>query len=495
MEHNPATFRPRDGRTAVTHGPRPLPGPFARNAPPKPVATKTGSGLVFAFAILISIVLVGRVFDFVLIGFHLPAIICTVSLIVCLCSGGLALLGNRVGLPLLGLIGWMFLATPFSTWKGDSASVAVYFAFFTLMWLPMAMGPRSFKDIHWLILLLAVLNVITLLLTKDDPEGRLKGIGGSFSNSEDIGLIAIMSIPFWMLIASRVRLFPVKILIGLASSLFLVRIAALTGSRATLLAAFGMGLVHFVRSGVSKKVVLIVGALIGIGLIVATVPDQILQRLTSVVDVFGDNKHVAIAGSTEAMDSATERQELLLDSIRISLTHPLFGIGPGQFAIYRWQEGKDLGFQKGYLVTHNAYTELASEDGIPGLIFFIGIVIATQRTIQICRKLNSPGSHKDWQAGRNIATCLQMSFVSIVICGFFLANAQYIFWYLIGGIALGLERVTLHLIAEERLQTVPQLSPGQYRAPTTGFSGISAAKSKVPGNGIKGFSNPRLRPQ
>ena len=491
---NQLTSYPRDG--AVNGGKtQPSPFPYLRSIPAQPAAKKTGSGFLFALAILVSLVLVGRIFDYVLVGYHLPAAICAVAFVVSLASGGAAQLRNRVGIPLLGLIVWMFLATPFSSWKGDSASVVVYFAFFTLMWLPMAMGPRSFKDIRRLILLLAVLNVITLAFTRYDPEGRLRGIGGSFSNSEDIGLIAIMSIPFWMLIASQVRLFPLKILIGVASALFLIRTAALTGSRATLLAAFGMGVVYFVRSGASKKMMVILGALIGIVLIVATVPDTTLQRLASVVDAIEENRDLAIAGSTEAAASAAERQELLLDSIRISVTHPLFGIGPGQFAMYRWNEGKDLGIRKGYLVTHNAYTEVSSEDGIIGLIFFVGMIVGTQKTIQIARKLNSPGSHRDWETGRNIATCLQLSFVCIVICGFFLANAQYIFWYLIGGMALALERVTLHRIAQERLEPVPQRSPVQYGAPATGFARVPPVNGRAGENGVGSFSKPRLRPQ
>jgi hypothetical protein len=488
MEQNQVMFRPRDARGEVTRGPRLTPGPFVAAPPKPPVATKTGSGFLFALAMLVSIVLVGRVFDYALVGFHLPAIICAVSLIACLFSGGPTLFRNRVGIPLLGLIGWMFLATPFSSWKGDSASVVVYFAFFTLMWLPMAMGPRSFKDIRRLILLLAVLNVITLAMTKYDPDGRLIGTGASFSNSEDIGLIAIMSIPFWMLIASRFRIFPIKVLIGLACTAFLVRIAALTGSRATLLAGVGMGLVYFVRSGVSKKIVLILGAVAGIVLVLLTVPDQMVHRLASVVDAFGSNRNPANVADTEAAESAANRHDLLLDSIRISLTHPLFGIGPGQFAIYRWNEGKDSGAQRGYLVTHNAYTEVSSEDGIPGLIFFFGIIIGTQRTIQIARKLNSPGSHRDWQTGQAIATCLQLSFVAVVICGFFLANAQYIFWYLTGGIALALERITLHSIDRERLHAASQGELGPSPGPATRFSGGTR------GNGIKDLSNRRLYP-
>jgi len=452
MEQNRVTFRAGNGPTAVLRGNLPLP---RYHIPLQFVQTPgagTGSGFLFSLALIVCFVLVGRAFDYGLTGYHIPAIICVVALLSCMLKGGFGLLRSRIGIPLLGLIGWMFLATPFSTWRGDSASVVVYFAFYSLMWLPMAMGPRSMKDIRRLILLLALLNIVTLLLTKYDEGGRLIGMGASFSNSEDIALIAAMSIPFWMLAASQIKFPPARFLLSAASLLFLLRVAALTGSRAILMAVGAMGLVFFVRTDAVKRFMLIAGVIAAIGVVIVTVPTRTLARLGTVVDAFQDRTSaLVIGGSTEAMDSAAERRQLLLDSIAISVSHPLFGVGPGQFAMYRWTQWKDQGVRMGYLVTHNAFTEVSSEEGIPGLIFFIGVIVGTLRTIRNARKLNSPGSHKDWRTGQDIATCLELSFIVIVVCGLFLANAQYIFWYLMGGIALALERVTIHLIRQERL--------------------------------------------
>jgi O-antigen ligase len=156
----------------------------------------------------------------------------------------------------------------------------------------------------------------------------------------------------------------------------------------------------------------------------------------------------------EAMDSAAGRRQLLLDSIRLTFQHPLFGVGPGQFAQFRWSEGHMAGVRVGWIVTHNAYTQISSENGFPGAIFFIAILVGTAKILRRTKKLNSPGSHNDWELGQTMATALQISFVNLLVCGFFMPNAQYVLWYLMGGMALALERLTAQAIMRQAAMPV-----------------------------------------
>ncbi len=410
---------------------------------------QVGSAFMMAVAAMVLLTLAGRIFDRILVGYHLPAIICAAALVVSLVKGRVSGLTNRIAIPLLGLIMWMLICTPFSTWRGGSASAVVYFSFFSLMWLPISLGPRNLKDINRLILLVGILNVVTLLLTKVDATGRLQGDGGTYSNSEDIALIAIFSIPLWTLIAGQIRGPILKTLVAAVSTLFLLISAAKTGSRAGIIGAGGMGLFYFLRGSVSNKILLVLATVVTVVCGLFFVPQSMLQRLSTINESFGV-VNTAAARDNEALGSAAGRQQLLFDSIRITLQHPLFGVGPGQFAEFRWGENHSVGFGRGYYVTHNTYTQISSEDGIPGLVFFLGLLIGTYRTIRSARKLNTPNSHKDWRACQALATGLELSFTCIVIFGFFTANAQYIFWYLIGGLALALERVTIQSIGQAR---------------------------------------------
>ena len=49
----------------------------------------------------------------------------------------------------------------------------------------------------------------------------------------------------------------------------------------------------------------------------------------------------------------------------------VFGVGPGQFPMQNWEEFKRRGIHIYAQVTHNSYTQVSSETGIPGLIFFL----------------------------------------------------------------------------------------------------------------------------
>jgi O-antigen ligase len=63
---------------------------------------------------------------------------------------------------------------------------------------------------------------------------------------------------------------------------------------------------------------------------------------------------------------------LLWQGIRMTGEHPVLGIGPGVFADVAWNERKELsGAGGGLLVSHNTYTQLSSELGIPGFLFFV----------------------------------------------------------------------------------------------------------------------------
>ena len=60
-----------------------------------------------------------------------------------------------------------------------------------------------------------------------------------------------------------------------------------------------------------------------------------------------------------AYASTQDRQQLLWRSIEVTKEHPLFGVGPGNFAQ----------LSGNWHVAHNSFTQMSSEGGIPALIF------------------------------------------------------------------------------------------------------------------------------
>ncbi len=410
--------------------------------------------LFAALALLVSHL--GRPFDFILTGLRIPAVLSAIGLVAGLLGGGLAALKSRVGLPLVGLMVWMVGVTPFSFWRGGSAEYVVRFAFMTVAFLlPLAAGPRSFRDIGRLMLVAAAAPTILLLLTASsagapvpdlagEQSNRLALAGGTFANSGDLALVAGFAIPFWLFTVVQFSWPIVRVPVGLLAVVYLIRAALLTGTRSVLLGAAGMLAAYFFALRGMRR--LILTAAVGVGAVVAawTLPGQIASRLVSLFDAL----YVSHAESlTEADLSAVQRRELLWDSLRLTLTHPLTGVGPGQFTNVRWQEGVDEGQSKGWLITHNTYTQVSSENGIPALLLYLGFLWGIFRTLRVIGALNTPDSHPDWRTVRSMRNCLMAALAFYAVCAFFLSTLGYMQVVLVAGLALSLERVTRASVA------------------------------------------------
>jgi hypothetical protein len=55
----------------------------------------------------------------------------------------------------------------------------------------------------------------------------------------------------------------------------------------------------------------------------------------------------------------------------------MFGVGPGQFKNFEGRRSKEEGQRGNWHSTHNVFTQISSEMGIPALIFFVGALIST----------------------------------------------------------------------------------------------------------------------
>jgi len=85
-----------------------------------------------------------------------------------------------------------------------------------------------------------------------------------------------------------------------------------------------------------------------------------------------------LAGNVEGSGdkgSLDARKTLLKKSIMVAATHPLFGVGPGCFILV----------DKGWVVAHNTYTELAAEAGFPAIILFLLAIGAALKNISHVR--------------------------------------------------------------------------------------------------------------
>ncbi len=153
-----------------------------------------------------------------------------------------------------------------------------------------------------------------------------------------------------------------------------------TGSRGCLIAASAMLILIFLLSRNRWKVALLGLAALGVALAATRSgkSSSTLHRLS----LLGSNLDPPIetASDLSSIASHVEREELFKTSLRFTLRHPLLGVGPDQFATAVDQDAARASQHMPWLGTHNTYTQVSSECGIPALIFYVGVIALCLRS-------------------------------------------------------------------------------------------------------------------
>jgi hypothetical protein len=211
-----------------------------------------------------------------------------------------------------------------------------------------------------------------------------------------------------------------------------------------------------------------VGILAGTALLivisVATLPDYLQLRYTTLfqsetVDnpTPKDEKEQEELGADAG--SAMGRRMLLIDSLRLTLSYPLFGVGLDQFSQTNWAVNHEKrGNGPGAMVTHNTYTQISSESGIPGLILLLVLFAQCWRSLTSVIKQNRPpGGNRPHLA--DMAVHLRYSFIGMAVCSFFLSLGYAPLIYVMVGLFGGFCQVVQNELAANSAGMTASLAP------------------------------------
>ncbi|MGH9723794.1 MAG: O-antigen ligase family protein, partial [Candidatus Acidiferrales bacterium] len=148
-------------------------------------------------------------------------------------------------------------------------------------------------------------------------------------------------------------------------------------------------------------------------------PDLLWVRLQT---IWSDSSSSADSVAGSADQSTDSRIVQLRNSIQYTLENPVVGLGVGNFPVYN---GERVHRPDAWLGTHNTFTQLSSESGIPGLalfLFLLGTVVS--HAVSILRDSTREDMHF-------LARATIISVVAFVIGGFFAHIAyEYLFYYI-----------------------------------------------------------------
>ncbi len=285
-------------------------------------------------------------------------------------------LRTRMGMLWLGFGLWLILAAPFSVWRGGTfTTLTNYFPRAFMMLFYIAACTVSISQCRkFLYTLIAGVFVVLISCFKfGTMAGDRFNLPDSvfFSNANELALQLALGIAFLLFVFfTKSNLLKVLGLLGIAVSL---RYMLKTGSRGVFLAVAIMALVIFLFSRYKLQIIAL-----GIPLMIFTfafLPAATRNRLlfinTSAAEAANANSEVEIS----AYESQEQRQRLLKMSLELTLTHPLVGVGPDQFMVAAAGETEKKGVYSEWRGTHNTYTQVSSEAGIPAFAFYTSALI------------------------------------------------------------------------------------------------------------------------
>jgi O-antigen ligase len=119
--------------------------------------------------------------------------------------------------------------------------------------------------------------------------------------------------------------------------------------------------------------------------------------------------------------SAETHVALMHGGVRMMLAHPLFGVGLDNFKLYitQYVTSEEAGrMDVVRRIAHNSYVEVGAEAGLPGLLLFVGMLLATLLSLeQVARRSKLLGNSTltqialGLQAGL-VGSCVSIFFVS-----------------------------------------------------------------------------------
>lgn len=405
------------------------------------------------FAVLLLINHMGRPFEHILVGWRIPAVVCGLGIIAAV-IGGFPAFRTKVGVAFGAFVGWMLLITPISTWRGGSVTYLLSFLeFWVVLFMILACAPKTLGQLKFLANLTAVAVIMNIIIAgRFNTEGRFE-MAGTFGNSDDAAILAGFAIPFWLFLSGRLALIP-RVILSAASVVFLLRVMILTGTRSILLSLFCLLMIWFARTTTLNRLLGTVGLAVALIGIVATTSSSVLARLGTTFSVFTMTHADAY---DEASQSAAERRELLKDGLWTTVTHPIWGVGPGQFGQYRWTTLGTRDKPKTWFKTHNTYVELSADNGIPGSLLYIVLIWVTLKTIRRVRKVTAQKSTPNLALGFELANCLEMALVFFAVTAIFMTVEAHPYMFILAGMAVALERLVMVELAHPRpaLATAP----------------------------------------
>jgi hypothetical protein len=335
---------------------------------------------------------------------------------------------------LLGVLSIPLALSPADAWNEFN----FIFVKAVIMFIVLVNAMRTERRLRWMIYLaISIGCVISISALNNfraglgDPAAYRRVVGNiglaMFGNENDMALHLVTMIPIVIAFLLKTRNLLMKAVYG-ACALLMLAGNFVTYSRGAFLGLIGGGLVLAWKLSRRSRLVVMLLIFVSVGAAIAIAPGGYATRIASITDPNSDM-------------SASARRQLLYGSILIALRHPVLGVGMGN----------DHNLLPRGQVSHNAYTQVASEMGMAALVIYVMFMVVPLK--QLRRIERETFAARRASRYYYLAVGLQASLICYMITSFFLSVAYVWNVYYIVGYAVCLRRLYETRPDAERINT------------------------------------------
>ena len=413
---------------------------------------------------------------------HSARVIMALAFIAMLLFGGdLHAIFSKIGLVILTFTLWLCVCVPFSVWRGGSVQILREFWLLALFsFMIIAASVRGLEQCRKIMYALAAatmfIEAFTFVIGRAQG-GRISMLGGTLGNANYLAMILLMGLPFCLFVLRTKPGLSFFKAVCLVMLLMIPVTVAATGSRGGLVTLALLFVLYFWPLPASHKVVAGVMALILAVIAVAWSSRSALDRFRT---MFGSPTPLQLTESERsAMESTNVRKELLLSSLQLTMHHPLLGVGPGMFAVANANSFEASGRPSwnAWHETHNTFTQLSCEDGIPGLFFYCLTLFLCFKSLHTVDK--EAHRHPSLASVRHMTYAIRLALIAFVGTAIFASNAYAYYFPMLAGLCVAVERATVEqlstLMASGEVPASPAV-PAGYGAGRIGMQPGTAPK-------------------
>ncbi|HEX4600963.1 MAG TPA: O-antigen ligase family protein [Gemmatimonadales bacterium] len=339
----------------------------------------------------------------------------------------------------LGLLVWSALSVPGALSQGMAFHIVTdNLAKAIVMCLVIAGSVRSVRDVERLILVYFSVTVVYtgVALSRFQlgaDNWRLSHLYNYDAN--DFATLVATALPLGLYFVLGQRRLVLRLL-ALAGLGLLVVGEIRSGSRGGFLALLAVAAFVLLRFTTLPARSRFVGLLVIAAVLATTASDRYWTQMQTIINPQQDYNATSDAGRLKTW----ERGFTYLEA------HPVFGVGAGNFPV---AEGtisplarrQEYGIGVPWTTAHNSFLQVGAEIGIPGLLFFVGLIVSAFVGLRrVARRSLQAGAAA--QNTARLAQSLMTALVGFAVGGFFLSLAYSDVLYALAALALALQKVT-----------------------------------------------------